>query len=82
MYHFQVTLEDLFQVSHWRYINIGRDILCNQQVVGSNPTQAQCNFSSEELHWVSHGVVSGKCEYYTNIISWLLSPPGLSGGPY
>ena len=29
-----------------------------QQVVGSNRTQAQCNFSSEELHWVSHGVVS------------------------
>ena len=28
-------------------------------------TQAQCNFSSEELHWVSHGVVGGKCQYFT-----------------
>ena len=28
--------------------------------MGSKPTQAQCNFSSEELHWVSHGVVGGK----------------------
>ena len=35
------------------------------KVVGSNPTQAQCNFSSEELHWVSHGVVGGKCQYFT-----------------
>ena len=33
--------------------------------MGSNPTQAQCNFSSEELHWVSHGVVGGKCQYFT-----------------
>ena len=33
--------------------------------MGLNPTQAQCNFSSEELHWVSHGVVGGKCQYFT-----------------
>ena len=41
--------------------------LCKKQVVGSNPTQAQSNFSSEELHWVSHGVVGGKCtcQYFT-----------------
>ena len=38
---------------------------CKQQVVGSNPTEAQCNVSSEELHWVSHGVVGGKCRYFT-----------------
>ena len=55
--------------------------------MGSNPTQAQCNFSSEELRWVSHGVVGGKRQYFTklvhsDIISWLLSPLGLSGGPY
>ena len=34
-------------------------------IVGSNPTQAQCNFSSEELHWVSHGVGGRKCQYFT-----------------
>ena len=38
---------------------------CKQQVVGSNPTQTQCNFSSEGLHWVSHGVVGRKCQYFT-----------------
>ena len=38
---------------------------CKQQVVVSNPTQAQWNFSSEELHWVSHGVVGGKCQHFT-----------------
>ena len=51
------------------------------------PTQAQCNFSSEELHWVSHGVlnagnVSISPLAHSNIINWLLSSPGLSGGPY
>ena len=60
--------------------------ICKQQVVDSNSTQAQCNFSSEELHWVSHGVVGRKCQYFTlahsNIISWLLSPQRLGGWPY
>ena len=60
---------------------------CKQQVVGSNPTQSQCNFSSEVLHRVSHGVVCAKCQHFillahSDIISWLLSPPRLSGEPY
>ena len=38
---------------------------CKQQVVGSSSIQAQCNLSSEELHWVSHGVIGWKCQYFT-----------------
>ena len=41
---------------------------CKQQVVGSNPPQAQCNFSSEELHWVSHGVAGRKCQCFTSLL--------------
>ena len=42
---------------------------CKQEAVGSDPTLAQCNCFCEELHCMSHGVVGGKCEYFTYVCS-------------
>ena len=42
-------------------------VVCKQEIVSLNPTQAQCNFSSEALHWVSHETVGKKCQYFTQL---------------
>ena len=45
---------------------LGTSVLYIFNLVGINPDMEQLlHFSSEELHWVSHGVVDGKCQYFT-----------------